>query len=185
MHSGLLQSRYLISSAFLAIVGAMGYELSSDVAGAARLTRQLQAREAALCESEQYMRLAADAAGLAMPVSIVGRIGSDAFGSLVDQWIAAFATRQSLAVASRPPTTSVVGQIFKNRERSFLYAAGASAEFCSADIDLEQEKAQGARALHLGYALLLPALDGEPMLTLLRQANQLGLLVSLDVALFS
>ena len=121
---------------------------------------------------------------LDVPVSIVGRIGSDAFGSLVHQQIAAFATRQSLALAARQPTTSVVGQIFKNGERSFLYAAGASAEFCATDIDLEQEKALGARALHLGYALLLPALDGEPMLTLLRQANQLGLLVSLDVAYF-
>jgi hypothetical protein len=44
----------------------MGYELSSDVARAAQLTRELQASEAALRESEQRMGLAASAAELAM-----------------------------------------------------------------------------------------------------------------------
>jgi PAS domain S-box-containing protein len=44
----------------------MGYELSSDVLRAARLTRELQASEAALRESDHRMTLAADAARLGM-----------------------------------------------------------------------------------------------------------------------
>jgi PAS domain S-box-containing protein len=51
---------------FLGILLPMGYELSSDVLRAARLTRELQASEAALRESDHRMTLAADAARLGM-----------------------------------------------------------------------------------------------------------------------
>jgi two-component system, LuxR family, sensor kinase FixL len=66
VNAGLIQSPYIISFPFLAIVAAMGYELSSDVVRAAQLARQLQSSDAALRESEQHMGLAARAAELAM-----------------------------------------------------------------------------------------------------------------------
>jgi PAS domain S-box-containing protein len=66
IEAGVLQSPYLIGFSFLAIVLAMGYELSTDVLRAAKLARQLKASEAALRESERHMALAADAAELAM-----------------------------------------------------------------------------------------------------------------------
>src|SRR6516164_8150651 len=66
IEAGLIQSPCLISLSFLAIVGAMGYELSLDVVRAEQLARRLQASEAALRESEQNMALAACAADLAM-----------------------------------------------------------------------------------------------------------------------
>jgi PAS domain S-box-containing protein len=62
VEAGLIQSPYLISFFFLAIVAAMGYELSADVVRAALLARQLQAREAALRESESRFRILADTA---------------------------------------------------------------------------------------------------------------------------
>jgi PAS domain S-box-containing protein len=62
IESGLIRSPYLISLPFLAIVFAMGYELSSDVVRAARLARQLQASEAASRESESRFRILADTA---------------------------------------------------------------------------------------------------------------------------
>jgi PAS domain S-box-containing protein len=62
IEAGLLRSPYLISLPFLAIVLAMGYELSSDVVRAARLARQLQASEAATHESEERFRILADTA---------------------------------------------------------------------------------------------------------------------------
>jgi PAS domain S-box-containing protein len=64
IEAGVMQSPYLISFSFLAIVAAMGYELSSDVVRAAQLARQLQASEVALRENEQRLSLAADAANL-------------------------------------------------------------------------------------------------------------------------
>ncbi|MBV8100421.1 MAG: PAS domain S-box protein [Verrucomicrobia bacterium] len=62
IEAGVMRSPYLISFSFLAIVAAMGYELSSDVVRAARLARQLQASEAASRESEERFRILADTA---------------------------------------------------------------------------------------------------------------------------
>ena len=45
LHRGLIQSPYMISLPFLAVVAGMGYELSCDVLRAAQLVRQLQAAE--------------------------------------------------------------------------------------------------------------------------------------------
>jgi two-component system, LuxR family, sensor kinase FixL len=64
IEAAVMQSPYLISFSFLAIVMAMGYELSLDVVRAAQLARQLQASEAAFRESEQRLSLAADAGNL-------------------------------------------------------------------------------------------------------------------------
>ena len=66
IEAGVMQSPYLISFAFLAIVAAMGYDLSLDVVRSAQLARQLEASAVALRESEQNMGLAASAAELAM-----------------------------------------------------------------------------------------------------------------------
>jgi PAS domain S-box-containing protein len=62
IEAGVIQSPYLISFSFLAIVVAMGYELSLDVVRAAQLVRQLQASEAASRESEARFRILADTA---------------------------------------------------------------------------------------------------------------------------
>jgi PAS domain S-box-containing protein len=57
LHAGLIHTPYLISFPFLAIVTAMGYELSQDVLRAAQLSDDLR-------ESEERMSLAVDAANV-------------------------------------------------------------------------------------------------------------------------
>jgi two-component system sensor kinase FixL len=66
IHAQVVQSPYVISVSFLAIVAAMGFELSYDVLRAAQITGRLQASEAALRESEQRMELATRAAKLGL-----------------------------------------------------------------------------------------------------------------------
>jgi PAS domain S-box-containing protein len=56
----------IVSLPFLAIVAAMGYELSLNMLRTVQLTRQLQDSEAALRASEERMTLAADAARVGM-----------------------------------------------------------------------------------------------------------------------
>ena len=121
-------------------------------------------------------------ARLEVPVSVVGRIGNDALGRLVREEVSRWATKITLEADPQLPTPSVVAHILPDGERSFLYALGACQAFAAADIDLEKEVRNGSRLLHVGYALLLPALDGLPMAELFRDAHQRGLLVSLDVA---
>jgi len=59
---GLLSMPLTVSVFYLIFVAAMAYELSYDLIRAAKLTRQLQASEAGLRESEQRFRIVADAA---------------------------------------------------------------------------------------------------------------------------
>ncbi len=122
---------------------------------------------------------------LGVPVSVVGRIGSDPFGHLVRQEFEKWADSVTLAVDNTLQTTCCVGHVFGDGERSFLYAGGACAAFSAADLDLKAELSRGSRALHVGYAHLLPGLDGEPMFELFKEAQSLRLLVSLDVAYYA
>jgi PAS domain S-box-containing protein len=62
IEAGVMQSPYLISFSFLAIVAAMAYELSLDVVRAAQLVRQLQVSQATMRESEARFRILADTA---------------------------------------------------------------------------------------------------------------------------
>jgi two-component system sensor kinase FixL len=70
VEAGLVRTPYLISWSYLAILIAMGHELTVDVCAAADLTRKLR-------ESEERMGLAADAANLGMWVWDVS--GDDAW----------------------------------------------------------------------------------------------------------
>ena len=59
---GIMATPLTVSLFYLILVAAMAYELSYDLIRAAQLTRQLQASEATLRESEQRFRIVADAA---------------------------------------------------------------------------------------------------------------------------
>lgn len=59
---GIVPMPLMVSLFYLILVAAMAFELSYDLIRAANLTRQLQASEASLRESEQRFRIVADAA---------------------------------------------------------------------------------------------------------------------------
>ena len=61
-----VKAPYFVSFSFLAIIVAMGFELSRDMLRSAQLAGRLQASEGALRESEQRMELAASAAELGL-----------------------------------------------------------------------------------------------------------------------
>src|SRR6476646_9221897 len=71
---GIIDVPFFLGFTYTGIVAAMGYELSSDMARAARLTRELEI-------SEKRFNLAADSADLGFPVS--GRI---TFQELISRW---------------------------------------------------------------------------------------------------
>jgi PAS domain S-box-containing protein len=63
-----------VSLFYLILVAAMAYELSYDLIRAAQVTRQLQASEATLRESEQRFRIVADAAPVLIWMSGVNKL---------------------------------------------------------------------------------------------------------------
>ncbi|MGE5346927.1 MAG: sensor histidine kinase [Acidithiobacillales bacterium] len=66
VHGRLVQTPYLISLPYFAILAAMSYELTSDVLHAADLSRRLDASQEALRESESRMTMVTDAANLGL-----------------------------------------------------------------------------------------------------------------------
>jgi len=79
-------------------------------------------------------------------------------------------------------TSATLVLVHPDGERTFISAVGANAGLEEEHLPWEELVEAGTRAIHLGYALLLPGLDGAPMVRTLKRARDLGLLVSLDVA---
>ena len=120
-----------------------------------------------------------------LPLTALGRIGSDEPGDFVLEKLRAW-PNINLDQVKRYGTTSftlvMADEITK--QRSFYQCRGANADFCEADIDWD---ALDADILHIGYILLLDALDapdgeyGTKMARLLHTAQKRGIKTSIDV----
>lgn len=130
---------------------------------------------------------AADLARLdpAMPLSVSGIIGNDPEGDYVLRELGRY-PNIDLSMIRRSGRTSFTAVMSNNqtKERTFFQHAGANAEYGSAHIDWDQLEAD---IFHIGYILLLPALDapdgvyGTQMARLLHQAQMRGMKTSIDI----
>jgi sugar/nucleoside kinase (ribokinase family) len=123
-------------------------------------------------------------ARLGVPVSACAAVGADNLGTIIKGSVSTWATRNAIRVIPSRRTTASIVAISKDRDRSFLTAAGACDQFQFTPEDVEREVSAGSRALHIGYAMLLPGLDGEPLKKVMRAAGRLGVLTSLDVTYY-
>lgn len=123
-------------------------------------------------------------ARLGVPVSAYAAVGEDNLGTIVRDFVDSWAARNAIRVIPSRRTTASMVAISENRDRSFLTAAGACDRFHFTPEEVEKEVNSGSRALHIGYAMLLPGLDGEPLKNVMRAASRLGALTSLDVTYY-
>lgn len=124
--------------------------------------------------------------GATFPLSAAGMVGSDAFGERIqaDCREHKIDTRW-LQTTNKAPTsyTDVMTEAASGR-RTFFHFRGANALWDGSDIDLSKSR---AKLLHLGYLLLLDALDqpdkkyGTRGAALLAKAQDAGLKTSVDV----
>ena len=120
-----------------------------------------------------------------LPLTALGRVGGDEAGDYMLDRLSAW-PNIDLSQVKRGGTTSytLVMADERSKQRSFYYCKGASADFCEADIDWD---ALDVDILHIGYILLLDALDapdaqyGTKMARLLRTAQRRGIKTSVDV----
>jgi sugar/nucleoside kinase (ribokinase family) len=118
-------------------------------------------------------------ARLGLSVSIVGKVGIDPFGDFLvellgERGIDAGGVRRD----GTSPTSATIVLVDSEGERSFLHQPGANGELQEEELDPDAVFA--GRALHVGGALLMPKLDGEPTARLLAGARRRGVLTSLD-----
>jgi sugar/nucleoside kinase (ribokinase family) len=120
-----------------------------------------------------------------LPLTALGRVGTDAEGDYVLEKLHAHENIDPSRVHREGLTsfTAVMADTI-GKQRTFYHYRGANARFCEADIDWDNLHAD---ILHIGYILLLDALDepderyGTKMAKLLHTAQQRGILTSIDV----
>jgi sugar/nucleoside kinase (ribokinase family) len=119
-----------------------------------------------------------------VPVYAAGRVGHDANGEFVKKELCKYGVRTErvLTVDGATGYTDVYASR-KSRTRTFFNQIGVNAAFSEKDVDLDA--AEGGM-LHLGYLLLLPALDapddeyGTKAARLLAAARKRGIKTSID-----
>jgi sugar/nucleoside kinase (ribokinase family) len=117
-------------------------------------------------------------ARLGLRAAALGKLGTDPLGDFVHGLLA----RRNVADAGivrdpAVPTSATVALVDSAGERTFLHVRGANAALRAEELG---EAPFAGRALHVGGALVLDALDGEPTAALLAEARRRGIHTSVD-----
>lgn len=126
--------------------------------------------------------------GLAMKllgadVSLMGKIGADAFGDLILSILQRYDAGKDMLVAADQATSYSVILAIPGIDRIFLHNPGANDTFCSDDIP--QEVLEEAALFHFGYPPIMKSVyinDGEELVKIMRRAKMCGAATSLDLA---
>lgn len=121
----------------------------------------------------------------ALPLTALGRLGADGEGDYVLEKLSVYPNIDA-SIVRREGLTSFTAVMADTvtKQRTFFHYRGANAAFCEADIDWSRVRAD---ILHIGYILLLDALDapdavyGTKMAKLLHAAQRQGMKTSIDV----
>jgi sugar/nucleoside kinase (ribokinase family) len=117
---------------------------------------------------------------LDVTATAVGKVGSDHFGSFIQQDLTQKGINTvGIARSERAGTSKTVILPVIGEDRRYIHTFGANADFTAADID--RALLDGARVLYVGGYLVLPGLDATELGDLFRYARQKGVITVLDV----
>lgn len=120
---------------------------------------------------------------LGADVSLMGKIGCDAFGDMICNILRKYHADEHMIRAAEESTSYSVVLAIPGIDRIFLHHPGANGTFCSKDID---EKAlEDAALFHFGYPTLMRAMyenEGQELIALMKTVKEAGLSTSLDMA---
>ncbi len=124
---------------------------------------------------------AVDLQQLGVRAAVSACVGRDATGDFIRKSLAASGVdTEGLVDSDAAATSYAFVMIGSDGRRRYLHRVGANAVFSEADVP-DALIAQ-ARILHIGGALLMPAMDGPPTARLLARARGMGVLTSMDTA---
>lgn len=121
-------------------------------------------------------------AKLGIPVTAISRLGQDDWAEIIRREVSRWADCYDMPVDQRDRSPATVVFIHPDGTRSFLHAPGALRQFCLDDLYIRNMLSRDVKAIHIGYALLMPKFDGAPLEAVLRAFSAGGRLTSLDVA---
>jgi sugar/nucleoside kinase (ribokinase family) len=116
---------------------------------------------------------------LGLSAAIAGKVGADAFGEFIlDVADQRGIDRRAVVRDQASSTSATVVLVAADGEQLFLHHPGANARLHAEELD--HELLFAGRALHIGGALVMDRLDGEPFARILAEAKARGLTTSLD-----
>lgn len=126
--------------------------------------------------------------GLAMKilgadVTLMGKIGKDAFGKMVSSVLKQYRVEDGLIISEKESTSYSVVLAIPGIDRIFLHNPGANHTFRSEDVP--QEKLAEAALFHFGYPPLMKSMyenDGAELVKMMKRAKMCGAATSLDFA---
>lgn len=120
---------------------------------------------------------------LGADVTLMGKIGDDAFGEMVKSIIDEYDAGKGMLVGKGESTSYSVILAIPGVDRIFLHNTGANNTFCASDIP--KEALEEAALFHFGYPPLMKKMyqnDGEELIKLMKLAKECGCATSLDFA---
>ena len=117
-------------------------------------------------------------AELGTPTALCGRVGRDLLGGVMQREASERGLHTEHLQECDELTSASLVLDASDGTRTFLHNPGASAALTAEDI--QSALGTGAGWLHIGGALVLPSLDGEPLARVLRAAREHGVTTSLD-----
>ena len=120
---------------------------------------------------------------LGADVSLMGKIGKDAFGEMVLSQLKEYDAEGSMIVSDEANTSYSVVVAPKGIDRIFLHHSGANDSYYKKDLDFKQ--IQDATLFHFGYPPLMRSMykhGGTELIEMFKEIKALGVLTSLDMA---
>jgi sugar/nucleoside kinase (ribokinase family) len=115
---------------------------------------------------------------LGTPAAVAGKVGTDPLGDFLLALLDERGVERPLVLRDpAAPTSASVVLVDGEGERTFLHLPGANGSLTAEELDLDA--LLRAAWLHVAGALVLPALDGEPLAGLLAEARRRGVRTSL------
>ncbi len=126
--------------------------------------------------------------GLAMKflgadVSLMGKVGADAFGELVCNILKKYDAADGMLISQEESTSYSVVLAIPGIDRIFLHNPGANNTFRASDIP--QAALEEAALFHFGYPTIMRSMyenDGAQLVQLMKRAKEAGAATSLDLS---
>ena len=119
---------------------------------------------------------------LGRDVTLLGKVGKDAFGSIIEAILAGYGAGGLIADEQSSTSYSVVLAV-PGMDRIFLHNPGANDTFSASDIP--EEALKDAALFHFGYPTLMKRMydeNGSELQRLFRRVKERGIATSLDLA---
>jgi sugar/nucleoside kinase (ribokinase family) len=125
---------------------------------------------------------AVDLAKMGVRATVVGRVGNDAFGRIVTEYLgAAHVDTSQIRVSQSAATSQTLIINVQGEDRRFIHVFGANAEFSAGDIPLPL--LDQCKVLYVGGYLLMPGLQEEQLNAVFAVARARGVKTIVDVAI--